>query len=98
MANSDWQSKESYLPARSLDRVGLAWEFLRRNGDYQREYRGAQASQSQIVEPLPSLGTGGAIDPVWGLSFRCQPETRCLAASGLVVAGDPCLGCAACSG
>ncbi|MFM9587728.1 transcriptional regulator domain-containing protein, partial [Streptomyces caniscabiei] len=39
MTSSRWQSEESYEPIRSMDRIQLAWEFLRRNPDYRRDYR-----------------------------------------------------------
>ena len=35
---SHWRSKETYDYLDSLPPEGLAWEFLRRNENYQREY------------------------------------------------------------
>ena len=38
MAAIDWRRPETYETIRDLDAVGFAWEYLRRNPDYQRAY------------------------------------------------------------
>jgi len=94
MANSRWQSKESYDPVRSLDRIELAWEFLRRNPDYRRDYRYALASDRRQSDAAPPTKTGVVIDPVWGLSYCLGSQTWCLAATDILVSDNPCHSCA----
>jgi hypothetical protein len=38
MSKEDWRSVTAYDYAAALDAGGLAWEFLRRNPDYQSAY------------------------------------------------------------
>jgi hypothetical protein len=38
MSKEDWRSASAYEYAAALDAAGLAWEFLRRNPDYQNAY------------------------------------------------------------
>lgn len=37
MSRIDWRSAGEYDDLRSLDAPGFAWEFLRRNSDFQQE-------------------------------------------------------------
>jgi hypothetical protein len=37
MSPADWRSPAGYEELRSLDAPGIAWEFLRRNPDFERE-------------------------------------------------------------
>jgi hypothetical protein len=60
----DWRSAAAYAYLDNLSPAELAWEFLRRNPDYQRDYRAAlrdAASQAEFPEPLILR---------WGLRFR----------------------------
>jgi hypothetical protein len=59
----DWRSAAAYTYLTELKPAELAWEFLRRNPDYQRDYRtaaGDTASQAEFSEPLILR---------WGLRF-----------------------------
>ena len=59
----DWRSPAAYAYLDELNPAGLAWEFLRRNPDYQRDYRAAAldaAGQPEFPEPLILQ---------WGLRF-----------------------------
>ena len=59
----DWRSPTAYAYLDNLNPAELAWEFLRRNSDYQRDYRA-----------IASDGAGEADFPEqvilrWGLPF-----------------------------
>ena len=59
----DWRSAAAYAYLNDLNPAELAWEFLRRNPDYQRDYRAAAndgAGQAEFPEPLILR---------WGLPF-----------------------------
>jgi hypothetical protein len=50
---ADWRSAAAYVYLDDLDPAELAWEFLRRNPDYQRDYRtaaGETAAQAEFPE------------------------------------------------
>ncbi|WP_247343486.1 MULTISPECIES: DUF6499 domain-containing protein [unclassified Bradyrhizobium] len=62
MSTYDWRSAESYQPAITSGEIeDFAWELLRRNPEYQRDYREARAK-------------GGHVSPEfrrrWGVCFR----------------------------
>jgi hypothetical protein len=38
MPDFDWRSPETYDSVKALEPTGFAWEFLRRNPDYQSEW------------------------------------------------------------
>jgi Family of unknown function (DUF6499) len=62
--DSDWRSAAAYAYLNDLSPTELAWEFLRRNPDYQRDYR-------TIVREAPR--DGEFPEPLiqqWGLAFR----------------------------
>jgi hypothetical protein len=59
----DWRSAAAYAYLNDLNPAELAWEFLRRNPDYQRDYRAAArdgAEQAQFPESVILR---------WGLPF-----------------------------
>ena len=58
---SDWRSSATYEYLYDLDASELAWEFLRRNPDYQRAYR---------ANPRPELVAEDGATRTWGLRFR----------------------------
>ena len=65
MSDEDWRSEERYARLGALSPAELAWEFLRRNPDYQQAFRtwievGSAGTES--AEPAPWSR--------WGLSFR----------------------------
>jgi hypothetical protein len=39
MSHADWRNPSAYEELRSLDAPGFAWEYLRRNPDFQQERR-----------------------------------------------------------
>jgi hypothetical protein len=60
--HSDWRSDAAYDYVNNLYPAELAWEYLRRNPDYLREYHKALR-----------LGGGEALAERWGLRFRDRP-------------------------
>ena len=68
----DWRSPAAYAYLNDLDLAGFAWEFLRRNPDYRRNFRsvvGKPKPQTQLVQrPVTH----------WGLRFpsRSGPARR----------------------
>jgi len=64
MSSTDWRSAESYadLPERSL--AELAWEFLRRNPDYQRDVELWKAGRNVSADDWAK----------WGLIFPADPD------------------------
>lgn len=63
MGSRDWRVASDYDYVDELDLSGLAWEFLRRNPDYQREYAVLSADGACLPGP------GGGLSPRWGLRF-----------------------------
>jgi hypothetical protein len=58
-----WRSEAAYAYLNDLTPAELAWEFLRRNPNYHRDYRtatNATADQAELPESLIAL---------WGLRF-----------------------------
>lgn len=63
---SRWRASSSYD---SMDRAGvddLAWECLRRNRDYQRDYAGLRRGKAL------HLPVSKELEHRWGLRFRSQ--------------------------
>ncbi len=62
MRVSDWRSAEAYDYLSDLSASEFAWEFLRRNPDYIKEFRdmGRHSGASEIK----------VASRYWGLSFR----------------------------
>lgn len=63
MPGADWKSEEAYPDAKKAEAVDIAWEWLRRNCEYQRDYMALATSQR-------SSATTGPFRQRWGLSFR----------------------------
>jgi hypothetical protein len=65
---SDWRSSADYAYLNDLDPAELAWEFLRRNPDYQRDHRTS-------VKPDPSADDGSdASANAAGYDFAVDPK------------------------
>jgi len=60
---SDWRSATAYAFLNDLNPAEFAWEFLRRNPEYQRDYRVAAADGADEAEFLEALLLK------WGLRF-----------------------------
>jgi hypothetical protein len=61
MTDFDWRTPEAYSKLQNADPTGLAWECLRRNPEYQNQYRSLANS---------SGGAPAEFREKWGLSFR----------------------------
>ncbi|WP_426441326.1 transcriptional regulator domain-containing protein [Bradyrhizobium genosp. P] len=63
MPNADWRSKEAYPDAKKAEAADIAWEWLRRNRGYQRNY-------GRLVSSERSSAMAEQFRRKWGLSFR----------------------------
>jgi Family of unknown function (DUF6499) len=68
----EWRSASAYTYLNELNPAELAWEFLRRNPDYQRDYRTAVEETTSEAEPAERLALR------WGLRFsdRSGPSRK----------------------
>ena len=67
---SHWRSSERYEYVEDLVSPELAWEWLRRNEDYQRDFEAAQ------VEPNADTAAIEATKSRWGLRFPVVADPR----------------------
>lgn len=73
----DWRSPTAAATLSQLDRAGFAWEFLRRNPEYRKDY-------SRIAEGADGAAHAAAtVGERWGLAFRLPPELPAAEASVL---------------
>ncbi|UPJ49615.1 hypothetical protein IVB30_43110 [Bradyrhizobium sp. 200] len=63
MLEFDWRSPESYTSLQNADITDIAWECLRRNADYRRDYE-AMIANSPDGEVTPEFRRR------WGICFR----------------------------
>lgn len=77
----DWRLSSTADALNQLDRAGLAWEFLRRNPGYRKDYRRIDHDAADAD------GTATAAGERWGLCFRLQPRSPGWACSGNLAAG-----------
>jgi hypothetical protein len=62
----DWRSPAAYAYLNDLDLAGFAWEFLRRNPDYRRNFRNIGGKPKRENQSTQQSMTH------WGLRFRHQ--------------------------
>ncbi|WP_092089736.1 transcriptional regulator domain-containing protein [Bradyrhizobium brasilense] len=62
MPVTDWRSEEAYSGLKKAEAVDLAWEWLRRDRDYQEAYR-------RLSRRERSNAAAGPFRKKWGLSF-----------------------------
>lgn len=79
---SHWRSASEYAYAETLSAPDLAWEWLRRNVDYQRDYVGAHR-RKESPHDLTRI-----VRQSWGLRFPGRPAAERIAGSGLLAAGS----------
>lgn len=63
MLSIDWRSPAAYKFAKSIPAAGFAWEYLRRDDEYRREFRAITTSAESDPERLE------AFVQRWGLRF-----------------------------
>lgn len=63
MAGADWRSEKAYSEANKAEAADIAWEWLRRNGEYQRDYMALAMSERSGAMP-------DHFRQQWGLCFR----------------------------
>lgn len=76
---SSWRNAANYEYLQHLAPAELAWEFLRRNPDYERDYsRASRKADAATVDALTAR---------WGLRFPDKPDAARCRSGGLL---DPC--------
>lgn len=63
MLNIDWRKPSAYLHAEELPATGIAWEYLRRDEDYHREFQAITVNGEPDPEQLEEFAQR------WGLRF-----------------------------
>ncbi|PRD40506.1 hypothetical protein C5748_26580 [Phyllobacterium phragmitis] len=66
MLSIDWRTPAAYKHAKSIPAAGFAWEYLRRNDEYQRDFR--------AITPIKNLSGRRleAFSQRWGLRFSMR--------------------------
>ena len=78
MSRADWRTPAAYEELRSLDAPGFAWEYLRRNSDFQQDRRKFErAARRGVLDQAEA----DAFARRWGVRFRKrrrnnQPQLR----------------------
>ena len=63
MSAVDWRSEEEYANFEKAETADIAWEWLRRDGEYNNDYRA-------LAVPARLNGATDDFRHKWGLSFR----------------------------
>lgn len=63
MLSIDWRSPAAYQFAKSIPAAGFAWEYLRRDDEYRREFQAITTSRKPDPERLEAFARR------WGLRF-----------------------------
>ena len=66
MPGNNWRSAEAYEGLRSLDAPGFAWQYLRRNPDFQQDHK-RLARRAQLNEVMAHQAAIFA--DRWGVRF-----------------------------
>jgi len=61
----DWRSERDYAKFEKAETADIAWEWLRRDSEYEHEFRSLTAAARSIAMPQQ-------FRKKWGLSFRRQ--------------------------
>ncbi len=67
MLDIDWRSAAAYQDAKVIPAAGFAWEYLRRDDDYHRDFDRLNRRKS------PTATTLDVFSQRWGLRFPTQP-------------------------
>ncbi len=68
MLNIDWHAPAVYEHADKIPAAGFAWEYLRRDDEYHKDYEKLMSRRLQAAKAL------GAFSRRWGLRFPPGPE------------------------
>jgi hypothetical protein len=63
MLNIDWRSPAAYQHAERIPAAGFAWEYLRRDPEYHRDYEKIARTRKPAVHTLQEFSKR------WGLRF-----------------------------
>jgi len=67
MLEIDWRSAAAYQHAKVIPAAGFAWEYLRRDDDYHRDFDRVSRRKP------PAVSTLDAFSQRWGLRFPARP-------------------------
>lgn len=76
---SRWRMSSAYDFVDDLTAEGLAWEFLRRNADYQHDFAAYQATADDAE------ASAAAFRQRWGLRFPGAAGSKCGGTGSLLV-------------
>ena len=63
MLVADWRSEQDYKKFENAEMTDIAWEWLRRDSEYEQEFR-------SLTTEVRSTATPEQFRKKWGLSFR----------------------------
>ena len=78
---ADWRLATTVETLHRIDRAGFAWEFLRRNPRYRKEYSQISKAATKASQVVETVGQR------WGLSFRLRSQTGIGRRSGYLATG-----------
>jgi Family of unknown function (DUF6499) len=67
MSRANWRTPSAYEELRSLDAPSFAWEYLRRNSDFQQDRRKLERAARRGVL---NQAEAGSFARRWGVRFR----------------------------
>src|ERR1700729_124351 len=73
MSRADWRTPSAYEELRSLDAPGFAWEYLRRNPDFQQERRKLEQANRRGALNQTEVD---AFARRWGVRFRRRHRNK----------------------
>lgn len=80
MPSSDWRVPARYAHAEHISAAGFAWEYLRRDEEYRRDYYRVKAV------PQGDPKARKVFSERWGLRFRRRPRSPCRPCPAFLVA------------
>ncbi|MFG1186246.1 transcriptional regulator domain-containing protein [Xanthobacter aminoxidans] len=69
MPSTDWRSPAAYAHAKSISAAGFAWEYLRRDDDYRRDFHRMRRLQRLDGDAQTAFAER------WGLRFPGGPSS-----------------------
>jgi hypothetical protein len=73
MSHADWRNPSAYEELQSLDAPGFAWEYLRRNPDFQQERRKLERANRRGALNQTEVD---AFARRWGVRFRKRRRNK----------------------